>query len=96
MITTKSDGHQLEILLYQDFNINAVEQIREAMGNHKKLIIDLKHAKFVDSEAIVFLHRLLDDGYDIKMRSIPDILHECLHILNLDSEWNLKAMRADP
>ena len=88
----KFENDSLEVKLIRDFNLNAVRDLEPHVGSANTIIIDLRKAKFVDSEGIIFLHKLMKSGKTIRLKNLPKFLSECLRILKLENEWDLESM----
>jgi len=84
----ESKGNTLTIYVRRYFNYNVVGQIKKIYKQEKKVIISLNNVKFLDSEAIIFLQKLMFDGAKITLINAPDLLFECLRILNLKQFWS--------
>lgn len=81
------EGEKLFISLYGDFNYRAVKEIKKVLGDEDLIEIELRKAKFVDTEAIIFIHKLMSDNKEIHLKKAPGILSECLRILDLEKIW---------
>ncbi|MGF1670053.1 MAG: hypothetical protein ACFCU6_06370 [Balneolaceae bacterium] len=88
----KKSKDSLQVVLATDFNLNAVKGIRNLFGNRNELHIDLTHSRFVNTEAVIFLHNLLRDNKKIRIKNPPKIFYEVLHILGLSKVWDLKSI----
>lgn len=88
----KKDKHSLHVTLRGDFNLNAVHQIKDLFQDRDSLTVDLSMAHFVNSESIIYLHRLLDSGKKIRLKNPPKQFYEALHILKLHTVWDLKTI----
>lgn len=87
----KKDKHRIEVELPGDFNLNAVRLISEQLGDRKHLRIDLSNAHFVNSKAIIFLHKLIfsEKPVTVRLKDPPKLFFELLQTLGLHNEWNL-------
>lgn len=87
----KKDKHRIEVELPGDFNLNAVKLISEQLGERKDLWIDLSKAHFVNSKAIIFLHKLMfaDKQVKVRLKDPPKLFFELLQTLGLHTEWKL-------
>lgn len=88
----KKNDNRLMLQLPGDFNLNAVREIQNLLSNGEELYIDLAKARFVNSEAVIFLHRLIKNGRTIRLKNPPKIFFEVLQILGLHEEWDLKTI----
>jgi len=86
----KKSPNRLDAELTGDFNLAAVHKIRRALSQREELCIDLQRARFVNSEAIIFLHRLIREKRKVRLKNPPKIFFEALRILGLHREWDLK------
>lgn len=75
-----------------DFNLHAVHEIKRLLGEREQLRIDLGRARFVNSEAIIFLHQLISQKLTVRLKNPPKIFFEALKILQLHQVWNLKTI----
>lgn len=87
----KKDKYRIEVELPGDFNLNAVRLISEQLGDRKHLRIDLSKAHFVNTKAIIFLHKLMfgEKLVSIRLKDPPKLFFELLQTLGLHTEWNL-------
>ncbi|MDX1592081.1 MAG: hypothetical protein R3283_08960 [Balneolaceae bacterium] len=87
----KKSGRKLEITLTGDFNLNAVKRISDLLDDRKELVIDLQQSRFVNSRAIIFLHRLMNSEPPVKVQisNPPKIFFELLQVLDLHKNWKL-------
>ena len=91
MMQYKKDKNNIVVELPGDFNLNAVKLISEQLGDRKFLRIDLSRANFVNSKAIIFLHKLMfsDKKVIIRLKDPPKLFFELLQTLGLHTAWNL-------
>jgi len=87
----KKKYQQLDVVLPGDFNLNAVRQISELLGDRKELKVDLVNSRFVNSKAVIFLHNLMigDPAVVVKLKNPPKVFYELLKTLGLHNEWEL-------
>lgn len=87
----KKDRRKIEIELPGDFNLNAVRLISEQLGERKDLRIDLSKAHFVNSKAIIFLHKLMfgEKKVRVRLKDPPKLFFEILQTLGLHHKWKL-------
>lgn len=89
----KRNDSILEVIIERNFNLAAIRELQQHINeNNVGLIIDMKHSFFLDSEAIIFMHRWMKDGKDLKLRYPPLILNEILEVLGLSKQWDLKKI----
>lgn len=91
MMQFKKDKNRIEIELPGNFNLNAVRLISEQIGDRKELRIDLSEAHFVNSKAIIFMHKLMfgEKQVAVQLKDPPKIFFELLQTLGLHTVWNL-------
>lgn len=87
----KKTRHKLEIELIGDFNYKAVKQISALLDDRSELFINLKKSRFVNSKAIIFLHKLMQNNPPviIHLKDPPKIFFELLQALGLHRIWKL-------
>lgn len=87
----KKNKHSIEVELPGDFNLNSVRLISEQLGERKHLWIDLSNANFVNSKAIIFMHKLMfgDKQVKVRLKNPPKLFFELLQTLGLHDVWNL-------
>jgi len=92
-ITIRKESKKLDITVHGDFNLRTkkmiISRINPAVDT---LIINLIDCERIDSEGVIFLHRWLKKGNELRLIEPPAILFEILEILNLDSYWDLKKI----
>jgi hypothetical protein len=87
----QKSSRKLEVILPGDFNLNAVRMISELLDDRTELSVDLVHSRFVNSKAIIFLHKLMKATPPVKvnLKNPPRIFFELLKTLGLHDLWNL-------
>ncbi len=87
----KKKDQQLEVVLPGDFNLKAVRQISELLGDRKELKVDLEKSRFVNSKAVIFLHNLMiaEPAVVVKLKNPPKVFYELISTLGLHKEWDL-------
>jgi hypothetical protein len=88
----KKTKNKLEVVLSTDFNLNAVRQIQKLLKDREHLYIDTSNSRFINSEAIIFMHRYMDEGKKLEIKNPPRIFYIALHILGLHEVWDLKTI----
>lgn len=90
-IQIKKRKKKLDIVLPDDFNLNAVRIIKEKLGDGKEITIDLQNSRFVNSKAIIFLHKMMysEQPMQVKLKNPPRIFFESLNALGLHDVWKL-------
>jgi len=94
MMHYSKDKNRIEVQLPGDFNLNAVRLISEQLGDRKYLSIDLSRANFVNSKAIIFLHKLMfgEKKVTVRLKDPPKLFFELLQTLGLHTKWNLNEI----
>lgn len=88
----KKTKKKLEVVLTTDFNLNAVRQIQKLLKDRQELYIDATKSRFINSEAIIFMHKFIENGKKLQIREPPRIFYVALHILGLHDVWDLKTI----
>lgn len=89
-IITQKDGYILRIKLARDFNLRIKKMIESRLHpDTTSLEIDLGNSRFIDSEAVIFMHSWLENGYTLRLINPPEVLGELLDILGLLNSWRL-------
>lgn len=86
----KRTKKKLEVELSGDFNLATVRKIRNLLNAQNELSLDLGSCRFVDSEAIIFLHEQIQKHSVVRLKEPPALFYEALRILGLHDEWDLK------
>lgn len=92
MIPFKKTKYSLQVTLPGDFNLRAVRQIKSELNERNELEVDLQQSRFVNTEAIRFLHTLITEGKQVKLKNPPRIFFEVLRILGLHQVWDLNKI----
>lgn len=90
MMQFNKTKNSLQVQLPGDFNLVAVQGINKELHDRKELLIDLQHSRFINSEAIRFLHKSMMEGKQVRLKNPPRIFYEVLRILDLHEVWDLK------
>ncbi|PWN07410.1 hypothetical protein [Rhodohalobacter mucosus] len=87
----KKTSDRLEVTLSGDFNLNAVKKISDLLDDRSELAIDFGQARFANSKAIIFLHKIMTSKQPVKvsLKNPPKIFFELLQTLGLHENWNL-------
>jgi len=88
----KKTKNRLTARLTGDFNLDAVREIKNILDDRNELYIDLERAHFVDSEAIIFLHNLIQNQKKVRLKNPPRVFFDALRILGLHKTWDLKTI----
>lgn len=87
----KKTSNKLEITLSGDFNLNAVKKISDLLDDRSELAIDFGQARFANSKAVIFLHKIMTSTppVTVRLKNPPKIFFELLQTLGLHKSWNL-------
>lgn len=88
----KKTKDRLDVVLTTDFNLNAVRQIQKLLKDRHELYIDTSGSRFINSEAIIFMHNYINSGNKLQIKDPPRIFYVALHILGLHEVWDLKTI----
>lgn len=89
-IITQQAGSTLRIKLARDFNLRIKKMIESRLHpDSTSLEIDLGNSRFIDSEAVIFMHRWLENGNRLRLINPPEVLGDLLDILGLLNSWRL-------
>lgn len=80
-------GKFTRVQIARDFNLLTVRELKKSFYKCDHLELDLSKCRFVDSEAIVYIHEQINSGTVIRLLNSPPILKECLRILELEHAW---------
>lgn len=80
-------GKFTHVQIARDFNLLTVRALKKSYSKCDHLELDLAKCRFVDSEAIVYIHSQINSGKVIRLLNSPPILKECLRILELENAW---------
>lgn len=83
----KIRGDFAHIRLTRDFNLLTVRELERSYKDCERFEFDLSSCRFIDSEAIIYIHRLIHSGIEVRLLHPPPILKECLRILELEQVW---------
>lgn len=85
----KKTKNRLTARLTGDFNLDTVREFKHIFDDRDELYIDLECSHFVDSEAIIFLHNLIQDQKKVRLKNPPRVFFDALRILGLHETWDL-------
>ena len=88
-------GNQLTIKLLRDFNLLTARKIDRLSRDVSNITIDLANSRFVDSEALKVLYRLVTSGKVIKLKNPPELFSEIIQVLGLHPVFDVKKMVED-
>lgn len=85
--------NRLDVVIERNFNLSAIRELEQHIEESTDyLIINLKHSFFLDSEAIIFMHRWQQQGKKLKLINPPEVFYEILEVLDLTDSWNLEQI----
>ena len=85
-------GDTLTVRPRRDFNLMAVRHLKYHLEDATRVRIDLARARLVDTEAVMALFRLQNQGLEITLLEPPAIFYEVLEVLELESAFDLEAL----
>ncbi len=80
---------QLTIHLDRDLNLFTARYVERLAESASRVIVDLKHARLADTEAVIHLSRLQKQGTSIALRNPPSIFLEVLRVLDLTDAFTI-------
>lgn len=86
------DDDTLNVRPRRDFNLMAVRHLKYHLEDATQVRIDLTRARLVDTEAVMALFRLQQDGIRFRLVNPPDIFFEVLEVLDLTAEFDLDRL----
>lgn len=86
------DDDTLTVCPRRDFNLMAVRHLKYHLGDTTQVRIDLSRARLVDTEAVMALFRLQQEGVQFRLVNPPDIFYEVLAVLDLDDVFDLDRL----
>jgi anti-anti-sigma regulatory factor len=91
------NGSRLEVVIERNFNLSAIRELEEHLSEDiDELVINLKYSFFLDSEAVIFMHRWLEKGKKLRLLNPPEIFYEILDVLDLTTSWKLDQIIDQP
>jgi len=88
----KKSKEKLHVKLTGDFNLKATCDIEKLMSDRPELFVDMSECRFADSNAIIFLEKLLNSHKKVQIINPPDIFFEVVSILGIHKKWDLDKM----
>lgn len=88
----KRTNQSLNIQLSGDFSLHTVQQITPLLDDVEEVHLDLSFSRFVDSEAMIFIHRLIQKQVRVRLQNPPRLFYEVLSVMGLQDEWDLKQI----
>ncbi len=85
-------GETLTLRPRRDFNLMAVRHLKYHLEDATRVRIDLARARLVDTEAVMALFRLKQQGIIIRLLDPPDIFYEVLDVLELSEAFDLDQL----
>jgi anti-anti-sigma regulatory factor len=86
------DDDTLNVRPRRDFNLMAVRHLKYHLEDATQVRIDLSRARLVDTEAVMALFRLQQEGIQFRLVNPPDIFFEVLEVLELDDVFDLDRL----
>lgn len=87
------NNNRLKVVIERNFNLSAIRELKQHLNDDiDELVIDLEYSFFLDSEAIIFMHRWMEKGKKLQLLNPPEIFHEILDVLDLTNSWNLEQV----
>lgn len=80
----------------QNLNLVTSGYIERLAAEAEEVHLDLSDARFVDSEGVILLWRLLREGKKVLLWEPPRILSEMIDILDLKEALPLEEMVGEP
>lgn len=88
---------RLEVVIERNFNLSAIRELEQHLGEDiDELVINLEYSFFLDSEAIIFMHRWLEQGKKLRLLNPPEIFYEILDVLDLTNSWKVDQILTNP
>lgn len=85
--------NKLEVVIERNFNLSAIRELEQHLDETiDHLVINLEHSFFLDSEAIIFMHRWMKQDKKLKLLNPPEIFFEILDVLELTESWKLEQI----
>jgi len=88
-MTYERDGDTLTAHFQRDFNLLTARHLRQIVQEESHVRLDLSDARFVDTEALAVLWELQDDGVDVTLYDPPELFHEMIDELGLESVFDV-------
>ena len=92
-INTHKEGKKLKVTVQGHFNLRTKKLILNRLTpGVNNLTLNLINCDLIDSEGVIFLHRWLTNGNQLRLTEPPAILFEILDILQLDESWDFNKI----
>lgn len=91
-MNVKRKGNRLRVRLVRDLNLLAAHRIQQLAADAEDIRINIRGAKFVDSEALIRIYQLLQAGKRVRLDYPPPILEETVHVLGLAEALDLDTL----
>jgi anti-anti-sigma regulatory factor len=88
-MTYERDGDTLTVHFQRDFNLLTARHLRQIVEGDEHVRVDLSDARFVDTEALAVLWALQDDDVDVTLYDPPELFHEMIDELGLESVFDV-------
>lgn len=86
------NGNTLTARVRRDFNLMAVRHLEYHLEEATRVRVDLSRARLVDTEGVMALHRLQEQGIDVVLLEPPDIFREVLEVLELEEQFDIGTL----
>jgi anti-anti-sigma regulatory factor len=90
-MTYERDGDTLTVHFQRDFNLLTARHLRQIVQGDTHVRVDLSDARFVDTEALAVLWDLQDDDVDVTLYDPPELFHEMIAELDLESVFDVEV-----
>ncbi len=85
-------GDTLTLRPRRDLNLMAIRHLKHHLEDATRVRIDLSRARLVDTEGVMALFRLKQQGITIRLLDPPPIFYEVLEVLELESAFDLDRL----
>jgi ABC-type transporter Mla MlaB component len=85
-------GDTLTVRTRRDFNLMAVRHLKYHLEDATRVRVDLSRARLVDTEAVMALFRLQQEGMEVTLLEPPAIFYEVLEVLELESTFDIERL----
>jgi ABC-type transporter Mla MlaB component len=85
-------GDTLTVCTRRDFNLMAVRHLKYHLEDATRVRVDLSRARLVDTEAVMALFRLQQEGMEVTLLEPPAIFYEVLEVLELESTFDIERL----
>jgi ABC-type transporter Mla MlaB component len=89
-------GDTLTVRCRRDFNLMTVRHLMHHVEDAQRIRVDLSRARIVDTEAVMALHELEQQGLNVTLLEPPSIFYELLEVLELESHFDIERLVERP